>query len=209
MTTYLENRPSDSLRSTAAIRCASHPWLSALATLMIASAFVALPAWAQDDQFIPEDGEEQTEPAADGADSLRSTVDFGAIDDLLASDEEVLSDPGTYSYDPGIRRDPFRSLLVRRDATVDEERERPEGIPGLLIDELTIEGIFILDEGPVAQVQAANADTSYLLRPGDELWDGDVVRITQEEIVFKQSVQDPTAIKPFRDVVRKLDPSGQ
>ena len=28
-----------------------------------------------------------------------------------------------------------------------------------------------------------------------------------DEVVFKQIVQDPTALKPFREVVKKLNPS--
>jgi len=58
--------------------------------------------------------------------------------------------------------------------------------------------------GPAAQVQAASDQISYLLRPGDQLWDGDVVDVTVGEIVFKQSVDDPTALKPFREVTMRL-----
>ena len=160
----------------------------------------------ESDDYVPEEAEEAVEGQDSGGSGLADDVDFGAIDDLLAADEEVLADPGLYTYDPGARRDPFRSLLRRRSTDDDEPKERPEGKPGLLIDELEIQGIFVLQGGPVAQVEAANSDTSYLLSPGDELWDGDVVRISMEEIVFKQSVRDPTALKPFREVVKKLDP---
>ena len=38
------------------------------------------------------------------------------------------------------------------------------------------------------------------------LKDGDVIRITRHEVVFKQIVNDPTALKPFREVVKKLSP---
>ena len=173
------------------------------ALLLLLALLTAVAAVAQsEDEYVPEEAEE----AESEGSGLADDVDFGAIDDLLAADEEVLADPGVYTYDPGARRDPFRSLLRRRSPDDEETRERPEGKPGLLIDELEIQGIFVLKEGPVAQVEAANSDTSYLLSPGDELWDGDVVRITMEEIVFKQSVRDPTALKPFREVVKKLDP---
>ena len=36
--------------------------------------------------------------------------------------------------------------------------------------------------------------------------DGDVVNITLNEVVFRQNVQDPTALKPFREVVKALNP---
>ena len=83
---------------------------------------------------------------------------------------------------------------------------RPEGVPGLLIDEIELEGVFMTPEGPVAQIQAASDETSYLLRPNDQLWDGDVIRISLNEITFKQSIDDPTALKPFREVTKKLNP---
>ena len=110
-----------------------------------------------------------------------------------------------YSYDPGGRRDPFRSLLsVRRRPEV--TGPRPEGIPGLLIDEIDISGIWVLEDGPVAQIRSTQQDQSYLLREGDQLYDGDVVSISLAEVVFKQIVDDPTAIKPFHEVVKKLNP---
>jgi len=153
--------------------------------------------------------EAATEPAAEESVSGEGAVDeadLSNIDALLEQGEEVLSDPGTYAYDPGTRRDPFRSLLLRRDLEAEPERERPPGPAGLLIDEIEVEGVFILDDGPVVQVESASQETSFLLRPGDQLWDGDVISIDLEEVVFKQSVNDPTALKPFREVVKRLNP---
>ena len=66
--------------------------------------------------------------------------------------------------------------------------------------------MFVLPEGPIVQIQSLGQETSYLLRPGDQLWDGDVVSISFEEVIFKQSVNDPTALKPFREVVKRLEP---
>ena len=127
-----------------------------------------------------------------------------SVDEILAGEEDVLA--GTvYSYDPGNRRDPFRSLLAAKNR-VERKGPLPEGIPGLLIDELDLTGIYHTANGFVAQVLASNKEKSYLIRAGDELYDGDVVSITQKEVVFKQIVNDPTVIKPFREVVKKLSP---
>ncbi|MEE8523318.1 MAG: hypothetical protein V3T72_05250 [Thermoanaerobaculia bacterium] len=178
------------------------PCLRAAIVALAGLLLLPLAAGAQDDEFVPDDEfipEQESAPADDPA-------NFQSIDDLLALDEEVLSDPGLYSYDPGARRDPFRSLLLRRSDDDDDNRDRPDGPAGLLIDEIAVEGVFILPEGPVAQVQSASQETSFLLRPGDQLWDGDVVRITLEEVVFKQTLNDPTALKPFREVVKRLTP---
>ncbi len=131
--------------------------------------------------------------------------DTGKIDDILAGEEEVLSGSG-FSYDPGNRRDPFKSLLAKSDAPA-FRGPRPEGVPGLLIEEIDLTGIFRTSKGFVAQVVATNQKKSYLLKEGDQLYDGDVVSINKNEVVFKQIVQDPTALKPFREVVKSLNPS--
>jgi hypothetical protein len=143
----------------------------------------------------------ETPAAAEAAGAPAQTT---SVDEILASEEDVLA--GTvYSYDPGTRRDPFRSLLAAKNR-VERRGPLPEGIPGLLIDELDLTGIFRTSAGFVAQVLASNKEKSYLIREGDELYDGDVVSISQNEVVFKQIVNDPTVIKPFREVVKKLSP---
>ena len=126
------------------------------------------------------------------------------VDEILRDESAMLAGEG-YFYDPGSRRDPFRSLLAARDR-LEFRGPRPEGIPGLLIDEIDITGIFLTSEGPVAQVASADQEKSYLLRIGDQLYDGDVISITASEAVFKQIVDDPTALKPFREVSKKLNP---
>lgn len=125
------------------------------------------------------------------------------IDQILEGEEQILTDSG-YNYDPGNRRDPFKSLLAATNRP--PTGPRPEGIPGLMIDEIDLTGIFVTKRGFVAQVQASNKDKSYLIKQGDQLFDGDVVNITRNEVVFKQNVNDPTVIKPFREVVKKLYP---
>jgi len=169
--------------------------------------WIAVPTWvvglmlwtplllAQDEDYVPEEQEQQDEGG----------IDLSVIDEILAQDEAVLSSPGLYNYDPGARRDPFRSLIQSTEED-DELGERPDGIAGLLIDDIELEGVFVTASGPVAQIASAQQEASFLLRPGDQLWDGDVVDISMGEIVFKQSVNDPTALRPFRDVVKKLNP---
>jgi Tfp pilus assembly protein PilP len=130
--------------------------------------------------------------------------DMGNIDQILEGDEEVLAG-NSFTYDPGNRRDPFKSLLIAADRP-EFRGPRPEGIPGLLIDEIDLKGVFRTARGYVAQVTASNQKKSYLLKEGDQLYDGDVVSIGKNEVVFKQIVQDPSALKPFREVVKSLNP---
>ena len=111
-----------------------------LAIVLLTALLAPAMAFAQDDdEFVPDDSAQPAGGENAGSD-LTSDLDFGAVDDLLAAEEEVLSAPDTYTYDPGARRDPFRSLLRRRDQNNDEVREeRPEGKPGLLIDEIELQ----------------------------------------------------------------------
>lgn len=166
----------------------------------------------------PSQEEGQTEPASGEEDAAVDDLldesetgeeDLAYIDDLLAGDEDVLEGAG-FTYDDGGRRDPFRSLLEVAERTTDRG-PRPEGIPGLLIDEITVTGVWITVDGPVAQVRSADKALSLLLRPGDQLYDGDVVSISYRryeggEVVFKQIIDDPTAPKPFREVTRTVEP---
>ncbi len=154
----------------------------------------------------------ESSPAADTEGSGGSAGDnviaplpsLDDIDAILERDAAVLAGGG-YSYDPGGRRDPFKSLRIANE----EDRNRgprPEGIPGLLIDEILLSGIIKTRNGFMAQVQSADQQKSYLLKVGDQLFDGDVIAINGKEIVFKQNVQDRTALKPFREVVKSLNP---
>jgi Tfp pilus assembly protein PilP len=135
------------------------------------------------------------------SDQQESQVDS---DELLADEEMMFLGEG-YTYDPGDRRDPFKSLLIVRERAA-MRGPRPEGIPGLLIDEIDLTGILMTPDGAFAQVKSTEEDKSYLLREGDQLYDGDVVSIAASELTFKQIVDDPTAVKPFREVVKKLTP---
>ena len=50
---------------------------------------------------------------------------------------------------------------------------------------------------------------SYLLKIGDKVLDGEVIRITPSSVVFRQEVNDPTRIERFREVVKDLSPEAQ
>ena len=168
-------------------------WSRAFCSLM-AIACLAGGAAAQAQSETAEDltaGVEETQPQLDS--------------DGLLADEELMFLGEGYTYDPGDRRDPFKSLLIVRERAA-MRGPRPEGIPGLLIEEIDLTGILITPQGSFAQVKSNEEDKSYLLREGDQLYDGDVVSIAASELTFKQIVDDPTAVKPFREVVKKLTP---
>ncbi len=129
------------------------------------------------------------------------------IEELLSEEWRVLAGEAQPAYDPGNRRDPFRSLVIDQEGS-SADSSRPDGVPGLLIGDLEVTGIIKFGQQTVAQVRAADRPVSYLVREGDRLFDGDVVSIREDEVVFQQIVDDPAALRPFRTVVKKLRPEN-
>lgn len=117
------------------------------------------------------------------------------------ADDAALSGRG-YTYDPAGRRDPFRSLLVRSENRAGGPR--PNGIAGIGIDDVTVQGIWKTRSGFVAQIRGTD-NKSYLLRGGDLLYDGEVTRVGPNEVSFRQNLNDPQSVKPFRDVTKQLN----
>jgi len=120
---------------------------------------------------------------------------------LLEQEDSALAGRA-YSYDPAGRRDPFRSLLVRAENR--GRGARPPGIAGIAIDDITVQGIWRTRAGYVAQIRATD-NKSYLLRPGDLLYDGEVTSVGPNEVSFRQNLNDPQSVKPFRDVTKQLN----
>jgi type IV pilus assembly protein PilP len=120
---------------------------------------------------------------------------------LIEQEESALSGRA-YSYDPAGRRDPFRSLLVREQNK--GGLQRPPGIAGIAIDDLVVHGIWKTKAGYVAQIRATD-NKSYLIRAGDLLYDGEVVRVAPNEVVFRQNINDPQSVKPFREITKQLN----
>jgi type IV pilus assembly protein PilP len=124
--------------------------------------------------------------------------------------QEILEEPSSpesYRYDPQGRRDPFQSLIGP--APKIQPGQRPPGPPGFLIDEIKLQGVVrTKQQGLVAMVNGPD-NKGYLIRIGDKVLDGEVIRITPSSVVFRQEVNDPTRIERFREVVKDLTPEAQ
>jgi type IV pilus assembly protein PilP len=119
--------------------------------------------------------------------------------------QEILEEPtapDAYRYDPKGRRDPFQSLIGP--APTLRPGQRPAGPAGFLIDEIKLQGVVkTRQQGLVAMVNGPD-NKGYLVKVGDKVLDGEVIRITAASIVFRQEVNDPTRIERFREVVKEL-----
>ena len=123
--------------------------------------------------------------------------------------QEILEEPSTgetYRYDPQGRRDPFQSLVGP--APKIQPGQRPPGVPGFLIDEMKLQGVVRTKQGLVGMINGPD-NKGYLIRVGDKVLDGEVIRITPSSVVFRQEVNDPTRIERYREVVKDLTPEAQ
>ena len=135
-----------------------------------------------------------------------STSDEREEFDIEQNLEDVLQQPlgaETYRYDSQGRRDPFRSLIGPRQSL--GESERPPGVPGFLVDEIDLAGVIRTKQGLVAMIKGPD-NKGYLMRVGDKVFDGELIRIAQGSIVLRQEVNDPTQIERYKEVVKELVP---
>jgi Tfp pilus assembly protein PilP len=112
--------------------------------------------------------------------------------------------PTGYSYDPAGRRDPFISLVRRgNESAKNETGVRPAGLAGIAVTELTLKGTMQAREGYVALVQGPDLKT-YIVKPGDKLFDGSIRAITNNGMVLMQEVNDPLSLDKQREVRKVL-----
>jgi Tfp pilus assembly protein PilP len=113
--------------------------------------------------------------------------------------------PADYSYSIDSRRDPFVTLVNRgSDARPGAPSgNRPEGIAGVLVDEVVVRGIVQNRGGWVAMIAAPTGRT-YTIRPGDRLLDGSVRNITGQAVVLMQEINDPLSLEKQREVRKFL-----
>lgn len=113
-----------------------------------------------------------------------------------------------YSYDPAGRRDPFVSLNARG-AEVPMAGVRPGGVPGLLVGEVTVKGIFKSPKGGFLALLQAPDGRTYSVKQGDKVFDGSVKAITQDAVVFSQDVNDPLSLVKQREVRKSIRPEAR
>ena len=113
--------------------------------------------------------------------------------------------PADYVYESHGRRDPFVSLVNRGTdgRTIQVNAVRPEGLAGVLVDELVVRGIVQSRGGWMAIVES-NGGRAYSVRLGDRLMDGSVSAITSDVVAFMQDVNDPLSLAKHREVRKYL-----
>ena len=170
-------------------------WLMAVAmlTLLVVVAAPAFPMQEQPDTAV--------EPEGTAAASSKGST----VENILREQEELLSGQG-FSYEPAGRRDPFRSLF--ENLKLNGKGERPRGVAGMLVAEIDLAGIVKDPTGGDVGLLIGPDNRGYFLRVGDSVFDGRVIAVDSRlgSVTFRQQIDDPRLIKPYRDVVKRLVP---
>lgn len=98
------------------------------------------------------------------------------------------------------RRDPFVSPVVNQSAS---GSGCSTGKRCLAIDQIALKGVVKSDGGMIAVVVNA-LDKAYFLHENDPVFNGYVVKITGDSIVFKETVQDKIGHPFTREVTKKI-----
>lgn len=140
--------------------------------------------------------------AAPAPEAAKTPQDTETINRIMQDNEAMLSGRG-FTYDPAGRRDPFRSLVDAMNSI--GKGPRPRGIAGMLISEVDLVGIVQKGKSHIAFFNGSD-NKGYFMKVGDTLYDGKIIRIDRNTgtVVFRQDINDPRSIKPYRDVSKRL-----
>ena len=102
------------------------------------------------------------------------------------------------------RRDPFVSPVVNRSML---GSGCSTGKRCLTIDQVNLKGVVKADTGMIAVV-VNTVNKAYFLRENDPVFNGYVVKITGDSIIFKETVQDRLGKSFTREVTKKISTSA-
>ena len=109
----------------------------------------------------------------------------------------------TADVSPEIKRgrDPFVSVIMERSGG---SPCTGAGKKCLIIDQVLLRGIVRSQNGSLAVV-SSSANKTYFLRENDPVYNGVVVKITADSIVFRETVTDRLGKSIQREVVKKVN----
>lgn len=147
--------------------------------------------------------EEPIKPPAEKA------LEGEAVIEQIEKDKEAVISGLHFSYDPAGRRDPFEPLI--KPASLEPPAKRPKGVAGMVVAEIALKGLAVDSRGQVVALFRGTDNRGYTLRVGDQIFDARVIAIDRARgvVVFRQQVDDPRRIKPFRDVIKRLNPTEE
>ncbi len=113
---------------------------------------------------------------------------------------------GEFVYDPMGRRDPFWNLLKRNSSRL--KKKRKEGLEGLDIDQLELEGIVKVKGKYLALLKGPDGKP-YKVKEGDNVYDGTIVRIGSHTVEFKKILTVALGGTKERIIIKRLNPEEE
>jgi len=113
---------------------------------------------------------------------------------------------GVFIYKPMGRRDPFWDLL--RGKNIKNSREAIDGIEGLMIDELDLEGTFFFDDKFKALLKGPDG-LPYIVSEGQKVYDGELISIDRYTVVFKKILTVALGGKKEKIIEKRLNPDEE
>ncbi len=101
------------------------------------------------------------------------------------------------------------SLLGRGSDLPSATGSRPAGLAGLLINEVTLKGVLKSSRGEYIALLQSPDNHTFIVHPGDKVFDGTVKAITQDAVVFSQDVNDPLSLVKQREVRKTIRPEAR
>jgi len=154
---------------------------------------------------LADDGRTDVERALAGETAAQNPEGQETVESILREQEQLLRGK-RFSYDPSGRRDPFRSLYEHLAFVT--KGPRPKGIAGMLVTEVDLVGTVSDNGGGDVAFFIGSDNKGYFLKVGDDVYDGTLIAVDPNSgsVTFRQQVDDPRLIKPYRDVVKQLVP---
>ncbi|MBI1746093.1 MAG: hypothetical protein HYR55_05850 [Acidobacteria bacterium] len=164
---------------------------------------------------------EQTSQGLGNKPALRRPESSGSVKtpDLKKSPDGAVvpTEPGkevinhSSDYNAQFRRDPFRSLLTKKEIVVDStgEGKRPSGVRGMLISELKLIGVAKgLSKERIAIVVGPD-QKAHFMQVGDRVWDGSIQTIDDAAVLFVREFKRGTSVTRRQDIKMYLYPPIQ
>jgi len=121
-----------------------------------------------------------------------------------ASEPPAVGDEVRPERKPGLgKRDPFVSPISTASGVVLPASNCSSGKRCLVIDQLVLRGVVKTASGMIAVV-ANSMNKAYFLHENDPVFNGYVVRITGDSVVFKENTVDRAGRQGTREVVKKV-----
>jgi hypothetical protein len=141
----------------------------------------------------------KTKNSPPAAASSTTSDSASAGQDEKASDDDAVKDAQDKKWSMSGKRDPFISPVVSHTGG----SGCSTGKKCLEIGAINLRGVVHSDAGFIAVV-TNSLNKAYFLRENDPVFDGYVVKITGDSVIFKETMQDRLGKSFTREVVKKL-----